>query len=82
MGKLVDQNHLRAACGMASDVHLLEDRSFVFDFFPRDRLNICEEFFDAFAAMGFHDTDHDVLAAASAPERLAQHAKGFADTGA
>src|SRR5882762_10806951 len=29
--------------------------------------------------MGFHDTDHDVLAAASAPERLAQHAKGFAD---
>src|ERR1700682_5515442 len=81
MGKLVDQNHLRAACENGVDVHLLEDCSFVFDCFPRDRLNICEEFFDAFAAVSFHDTDHDVLATASAPERLAPHAKGFADTG-
>src|SRR5467141_33547 len=79
MGKFVNQNHLRAARENGIDVHLLEDRSFIFNLFPRDGLNTCEEFFDAFAAVGFHDTDHDVLATASAPERLAQHAKGFAN---
>jgi hypothetical protein len=49
--------------------------------FPRNGLNICEEFFDAFAAVSFHHSDHDVFAAASAAVRLAQHAKGLADTG-
>jgi hypothetical protein len=30
--------------------------------------------------MGFHDSDHNVFAAASAAERLAQHAEGLAHT--
>ncbi len=79
MGQLVDQNHLRAAREDGVDVHLFEDRAFVLDFSSRNRLNLREEFFDAFAAVGFHDTDHDVFAAASAAEGLAQHAKGLAD---
>src|ERR1700687_3760775 len=67
MGKLVDETHLRGAGEHGVELHLLEDCSFVFDFFPWDRLNICEEFFDTFAAVSFHDADHDVLATASAP---------------
>src|SRR5712664_321747 len=80
MGQLVDQHHLRAAREDGVDVHLLEDSSFVFDSFPRNRLNISEEVFDALAAVSFHDSDHDVFATAPAADRLAQHAKGFADT--
>src|SRR6202521_1923479 len=80
VGQFVDQDHLRAARENGLDVHLFEDRAFVFDFPSRNRFNLCEEFFDAFAPVGFHDTDHDVFATASAAQRLAQHAKGLADT--
>src|SRR6266481_4990912 len=79
VGQFVDQNHLRAARENGVDIHLFEDRALVFNFFSRNRLNLCEEFFDPFAPVGFHDTDHDVFATASAAQRLAQHAKGFAD---
>src|SRR6267143_1142971 len=80
MGQLVDQNDLRAAREDGVHVHLLKDRSFVFNSFARNRLDICEELLDAFAAVGLHDSNHHVFAAAFAPVRLAQHAEGLADT--
>ncbi len=71
---------LRMARQDGVDVHFFEDRAFVFDFLPWNRLNLGEEFFDAFAAVSLHDSDHHILTTASAAERLTQHAKGLADT--
>src|ERR1700732_3595499 len=62
------------------DIHFLEDRSFVFNFLPWDGLHTGEQLFNALATVGFHDSDHHVFAAASAAERLAQHAEGLADS--
>ena len=78
MGQFVDQNHLRLSREDGVDVHLLENRSLVFDLFPRNRFDICKEFFDALAAVRFHDPDHHVLATALAADCLAEHAEGFA----
>jgi hypothetical protein len=81
VGQFVDQNHLWVPGDNGANVHLFENRAFVFDLFPRNRLQAGEEFLDAFAAMGLDDADHHVFPAAPAPLRLAQHTERFANTG-
>ena len=54
---------------------------FVFDFLARDGFELRHQFGDAFAAVRFDDADDDVLAAAVAADRFAQHAVRLADAG-
>ena len=78
--QFVDQYHRRATRQNRVDIHLFKDGALIFhllswhDFHPRDQL------LDPFAAVRLNHADDDVLAAAAAPDRFAQHAERLAHT--
>src|SRR5260370_14673683 len=80
MRQFVDQDHLRTARKNAVNIHLLEDCSLVFNLFSGNALHIREEFFNAFSAVRFYDSDRHIFATASPAQRLTQHAECFPDT--
>lgn len=60
-------------------IHFLKHSAFVLDFFVRNKFELLDQLFDAFATVAFDDADDDVFAAAAAAQRFAEHAEGFAD---
>src|SRR4029077_6536131 len=57
------------------------NRAFVFDFLSRNRFDGDNEFFNAFAAMGFDDADNHIFPTVLPANSFAQHAEGLADSG-
>ena len=81
MGQLIDQYDLRFARNDGIDVHLLEERTLVVELLARHCLETGGEFGSGLAAVGFDHPNHYILAAALAPDGLAQHGVGFANPG-
>ncbi len=79
VGELVKQNDLRPPGDDRVDVHLLENRAFVFDLAERDGFELRHQFLDSGSAVRLRDTDDHVLAASVPANSLAQHGKGFAN---
>jgi hypothetical protein len=78
MREFIHQDHLRMAGQDGIHVHFLKDGPAVFEFAPRDGLELLREFHDAFAVVRLDDSDDDIFTAAGSPDALAQHAEGFA----
>ncbi len=79
--EFIDERHLRLAGEDGVDVHLGEESALVVDLAGRDLFELGGLLGGAFAAVGLHDADDDILAALAAADAFAQHAEGLADAG-
>ena len=81
VGKLVDQDELRAALQDRVDIHLGQQVAFVFDLLPRDRLEAVEQGLGLAPAMRLDDADDDIDPLTPLGLRRQQHLIGLADPG-
>lgn len=81
MGKLIDQNKVRAALDDGIEIHLLKRLPPVVDGLARQDIEPVNQRLGFAAAMGLHDTDHDIDTIRLSGACRHQHLIGLANAG-